>query len=137
MDEITVFIHTEIRSTESETKVARAVSNIFGDVKPIISQGLKSKVLKVELNGRESLFRFRDLLMLDRIRDATRKALLKRISGKKIRFFLNKQVAFANHISLSEEVSESPLGPILVEINYEKPESLVNWLAPKKVKSGE
>jgi predicted RNA binding protein with dsRBD fold (UPF0201 family) len=137
MDEITVFIHTEIRSTESETKVVRAVSNIFGDVKPIIIQDLKSKVLKVELNGRESLFRFRDLLKLDRIRDTTRKALLKRISGKKIRFFLNKQVAFANRISLSEEVSESPLGPILVEINYEKPESLVNWLAPKKVKSGE
>jgi len=133
MDEITILIHAEIKSTESEEKVKRAVSNIFGDIDSMINPGFRSKMLKVELKGEESLFRFRDLLRLDSIRDASRKALSRGISGKTIVFFLNKQVAFVNHISFSEEVSESPMGPIRVEINYETPKSLVNWLAPKTV----
>ena len=137
MDKITVSIQTEIRATENKTKVTRAISNIFGDVEEMIKPNLDTNLIIVELKGRESLFRFRDILKIDRIRDATRKALLKRITGKKIKFYLNKQVAFANHISLSEENSESPLGPIQVEISCEEPKSLINWLAPKKVKFGE
>jgi predicted RNA binding protein with dsRBD fold (UPF0201 family) len=137
MDEITVSILAEIKPTESEEKVNSAVSNIFGDINTIIESGFNSKILKIELKGKESLFRFRDVLRLDRIRDAARKVISRGISGKNIVFFLNKQVAFVNHISFSEEVSESPLGPIRVEINYENPKSLVNWLAPKKDQFGE
>lgn len=137
MDEITVFIQAEIKSTESEEKVNSAIMNVFGDVNTIIGSINKSKILKCKLKGRESLFRFKDMLRLDRIRDASRKALLKCIVGNKIVFFLNKQVAFVNHVSFSEEVSESPLGPIRVEIHSDNPKSLINWLAPKKTKSGD
>lgn len=131
MDAITVSIHTEIRPTESIEKVERAVSNIFTNIKPIIKKRYNSKILLVELEGEESLIRFRDILKLDHIRDAARKALSKGISEKTIVFFLNKQVAFVNHISFSEEVAESPLDPIRVKITCDKPKSLVNWLAPK------
>ncbi|MCW3996959.1 MAG: hypothetical protein NWF10_00075 [Candidatus Bathyarchaeota archaeon] len=131
MDAITVSIQTEIRPTESIEKVKRAVSNIFTNIKPIIKKRHNSKILLAELEGEESLIRFSDMLELDHIRDAARKALSKGISEKTIVFFLNKQVAFVNHISFSEEVAESPLDPIRVKINCDKPKSLVNWLAPK------
>jgi predicted RNA binding protein with dsRBD fold (UPF0201 family) len=127
MDTITINIHAEIKATENVEKVEKAVSNIFTNIKPLIEVSHNSKILKTELKGEESLFRFRDMLRLDHIR----KALSKGVSEKSIVFFLNKQVAFVNHISFSEEVSESPLGPIRVKINCDKPKSLVNWLSPK------
>jgi len=46
-------------------------------------------------------------------------------------FFLNKQVAFAGHISFSEETAESPLGPIRFIIETDDPPHLVEWLAEK------
>ena len=131
MDTLTVSIQTEIKPTENEEKVEKAVSNIFGNIKSNIKTGYNSKILQVEMNGKESLFRFRDILRLDQIRNAARRALFKGISGTNIVFFLNKQVAFANHVSFSEEKSESPLGPIRIKINCDEPESLIMWLTPK------
>jgi predicted RNA binding protein with dsRBD fold (UPF0201 family) len=131
MDAIVVSIDTEISPTESREKVERAVSNIFTNIKPIIKKSYNSKILLAELKGEESLIRFKDMLRLDHIRDAARKILSKGISEKTIVFFLNKQVAFVNHISFSEEDAESPLDPIRVKINCDKPKALVNWLAPR------
>jgi predicted RNA binding protein with dsRBD fold (UPF0201 family) len=53
------------------------------------------------------------------------------IRGKTISFCLNKQVAFAGHVSFSEEVAESPLGPIRVTIESENPSQLIDWLASR------
>ena len=133
MDTLTVFIQTEIKPTENYEKVEVTISNIFGNVKFKIDTGNNSEILKVEMKGKESLFRFRDLLRLDQIRNAARKVLFRGISEKNIVFFLNKQVAFANHISFSEEESESPLGPIRVQIICDDPQSLIIWLTPKTV----
>ncbi len=133
MDTLTVFIQTEIKHTEDYEKVEEAITNIFGNVEFKIDTGYNSKILKVEMKGKDSLSRFRDLLRIDQIRNASRRVLFKGISEKKIVFFLNKQVAFANHISFSEEESESPLGPIRVQINYDDPKSLIIWLTPKTV----
>ena len=48
-----------------------------------------------------------------------------------ISFCLNKQVAFAGHVSFSEEQAESPLGPIRVNIETDNAEQLIDWLAEK------
>lgn len=42
--------------------------------------------------------------------------------------FLNKQVAFAGHVSFCEPVGESPLGPIRVEIESEDLIGMIDWL---------
>ena len=41
------------------------------------------------------------------------------------------QVAFAGHISFSEQTAESPLGPIRVNIETDNTELLIGWLAEK------
>ncbi len=56
------------------------------------------------------------MLRSDRIRDAARKFLFRSIRGDNIVFCLNRQVAFAGHVSFSEETAESPLGPLRVTI---------------------
>ena len=131
MEEITVRVETEINLTESEEKVKMAVANLFGNVSTEIKPSYKGSTLNAEAKEQEALVKLRNLLRSDRIRDAVRKALFGGLRGKTIRFCLNKQVAFAGHVSFSEEVAESPLGPIRVTIECENPRQLIDWLAPR------
>jgi predicted RNA binding protein with dsRBD fold (UPF0201 family) len=131
MDEIAVRVETEINFTESEEKVRMAVTNLFGNVSTEVKSSYKGSILKAEAEGQEALVKLRNLLRLNRIRDAARKALFGGMRGRTIGFCLNKQVAFAGHVSFSEEVAESPLGPIRVTIECEDPRWLIDWLAPR------
>jgi len=131
MEEIAVSVETEINLTESEEKVKIAVANLFGDVSTEIKPSHKGSILKAEAKGQEALIKLRNLLRSDRIRDAARKALFGGMRGQTISFCLNKQVAFVGHVSFSEEVAESPLGPIRVTIECENPRQLIDWLAPR------
>ena len=86
---------------------------------------------QVIVDGKDqlSLERFRMILQRDRIRAAARSVLRRSVDGNRIVFFLNKQAAYAGHVSFSAPEGESPLGPIRVTIETENPEQLINWLA--------
>ena len=131
MDEVTVYIEAEINPTESEEKVKRAVENMFGNIQAKIQPVHKGAMLTAEAKGIDALTKLYNLLRRERIRDAARGALFDGLSGKTISFCLNKQVAYAGHVSFSKEVAESPLGPIKVRIECEDPKKLIDWLAPK------
>ena len=133
MDEISVYIEVEINPTESEDKVKQAIENVFGNVETKIQPIYKGGLLTAETKGLESLTKLCNLLRRERIRDAARGVLFEGLDGKTISFCLNKQVAFAGHVSFSKEIAESPLGPIKVKIECENPRELVDWLAPKTV----
>lgn len=128
MDEIAVRVEAEVKFTEDEGKVEKAVINIFNNVSTEVKPGFKGSMLVAEANGREALVEFRRLLSLDRIRDAARKVFFAGLKGDTICFCLNKQAAFAGHVSFCEEVAESPLGPLRVTIECEEPRLLINWL---------
>jgi predicted RNA binding protein with dsRBD fold (UPF0201 family) len=131
MDDIIVYIETEINPTESESKVKQAVENIFGSVETKVQPIYKGGLLTAQAKGIEALTKLQNLLRRERIRDAARKALSEGLNGKTISFCLNKQVAYAGHISFSKETAESPLGPIKIKIKCENPRQLINWLAQK------
>jgi len=131
MDEITVYIETEINPTESEQKIKQAIENIFGNIQTKVQPIYKGAILTAETEGLESLTKLYNLLRRERISDAARKALFEGLSGKTINFCLNKQVAYAGHVSFSKEAAESPLGPIKIKIECENPRELIDWLAPK------
>jgi predicted RNA binding protein with dsRBD fold (UPF0201 family) len=131
MDEMTVHVEAEINPTESEEKVKQAVENIFGSM-PFQSKPLrKGGLLVADVQGQETLGKLCNLLRRERIRSAARAVFFEGIDKKTISFCLNKQVAFAGHVSFSKEVGESPLGPIKVEITCENPRQLIGWLASK------
>jgi len=132
MDEIRIHVEAQINPTESEEKVKRAIQNIFGNVQTKVQPIYKGGLLTAETKGLEPLTKLHDLLRRERIRDAARKALFEGLSGKTINFFLNKQVAYAGHISFSKEVAESPLGPIKVILECENPKELIHWLTRKQ-----
>jgi len=131
MDEVEVHVEVEINPTESEEKVRRAVENIFGRIPVQIKPLRKGSLLVADAKGLESLTKLYNLLRRERIRDAARGALFEGLSEKAITFYLNKQVAYAGHVSFSKAVAESPLGPIKVQIKCDDPRQLIDWLAPK------
>jgi len=124
-------METEINPTEDEEKVKMAVANLFGNISTQTKPSYKGSILTAEAKGQEALVKLRNLLRMDRVRDAARKVLYEGLRGETISFCLNKQVAFAGHVSFSEEVAESPLGPIKVTIECENPRQLIDWLAPR------
>lgn len=134
MGEVTVHIEADVSPTESEEKVRKAVQNLFGDVPTQTKPTHKGNILTADTQGQATLFTLQNVLRRDRIRDAARKALFHGSRGNTIRFYLNKQVAFAGHASFSEAEGESPLGPIQVTIECENPTELINWLAPRTTK---
>ena len=130
MDEVTVRVEADVNPTEDEAKVKVAVANIIGDAPAVTRPSHVGSVLTAETQGRAALENLRNLLRRDRVRSAARKVLFKSLRGRTIAFFLNKQVAFAGHVSFSQETGESPLGPIKVVIECENPGELIDWLTP-------
>jgi uncharacterized protein len=129
--EVTVFVQSEIYPTESEEKVKAAINNILENSTITVKPSVKGSTLTATAQGQDSLIKLRNMLHNDRIRDAARRLLFKSIRGNMVSFCLNKQVAFAGHVSFSEETAESPLGPIKINIEAEHPQQLVEWLAEK------
>ena len=134
MEEVDIYIEAEINLTETEDKVKKAIENVFGNtpmqtkVQPIY----RGSLLTAESKGLETLTKLCNLLRRERIRDAARKVFFEGLSGNTISFYLNKQAAYAGHISFSQEAAESPLGPIKVRIKCENARKLIDWLTSKR-----
>ena len=131
MDEIDVHVEVKVNPTEDLEKVKKAVENIFGNIEFEITPEKRGSLLVAQAMGVNGLTKLRDLLRRERIRDAARGVFFEGLSKKSVVFYLNKQVAYVGHISFSEPVGESPLGPIKVQIRCDSPQELIKWLAPK------
>lgn len=135
MDQINVQVEADVNPTENEDKVKGAVENMFNnlnwEVKPLKQRNLLIGIGK----GMNSLTMLRNLLRRENIRDAARGVFYEGLKGKDIVFHLNKQVACVGHISFSNPVGESPLGPIKVKIKCDDPRELIDWLAPRTIRN--
>jgi predicted RNA binding protein with dsRBD fold (UPF0201 family) len=129
MNKIAVRIEAEVNPTEDVEKVKKAVENIVWNAEYIVKPQNGYSLLIAEAEGRDSLTKIHNLLRLERIRAAARTVLFSRLSHRGVVFYLNKQVAYVGHLSFSDpEETESPLGPIKVEILCDEPRELVEWL---------
>ncbi len=128
---MTVVLEVDVNPTESEEKVKKAISNLFGDLPTQTKSAPKGSIIIAEAKGLETLAGLRNVLHRDRIRDAARRALHRGLNGDTLTFYLNKQVAFAGHVSFSEPEGESPLGPIKVTVKSEDLLQIIAWLAEK------
>ena len=131
MDEIEVHIEVEVNPTEDEVKVRRAVENTFSNAQFTLQPMERGNLLTGKTNGTDGLTKLYNLLRRERIRDAARAVLFKGLNERSIVFYLNKQVAYAGHVSFSQPEGESPLGPIRVEILCDQPAQIIDWLAPR------
>ncbi len=109
-------IEAEINPTESEEKVKAAINNILDNASITINPNIKGSTLTAEASGQASLMKSAIYFGTTEFEMPREKLSFTAHRGNTISFCLNKQVAFAGHISFSEETAESPLGPIRVTI---------------------
>jgi uncharacterized protein len=131
MVEVTIFVEAEVNPTEDEEKVRTAIDNVLGNAEFTVKPAARGSILTAQAKDQISLFKLRNIMRNDRVRDASRRILYKSTRGNTITFYLNKQVAYAGHVSFSEETAESPLGPLKFTIETDNPQQLVEWLAEK------
>jgi predicted RNA binding protein with dsRBD fold (UPF0201 family) len=86
-------------------------------------------LLRIQTHDLDALSTVRNLIRQERIRSAARSLLRARAKGERIHMFLNKQVAFAGHISFCEPTGESPNGPISIEVDSSEMEPVIDFLA--------
>jgi predicted RNA binding protein with dsRBD fold (UPF0201 family) len=127
-----IVVEALVNPTEDPGKVEKALGAVLKgytlEKRELSKETILLRAKAQELN---SLTPLQALLRQDRIRDAARAILFSGVDGKTIRFGLNKQVAYVDHVSFSEQNEELPLGSINVEILCDNPESVIDWIAPR------
>jgi len=119
------------RFIEDIEKVKQAVKNIFGSVEFNVKPKTWGQLLTVKTSGTQGLAKLSNLLKREQILAAARKILRSGMDDTSLTFYLNKQVAYAEHISFSQQTSESSLGTIKVKISCDNPRKLIDWIAPR------
>lgn len=127
---IEIIVEAEVKATESEEKVKKAILNIFEPESISIEKRFGRKYIVAKAESIESLRKLHSLLRRERILDAARKMMKRFSTQNQVIFFLNKQVAYMGHISFCLPERESPLGPIRIEITSSNSRDVINWLAP-------
>ncbi|KUO81192.1 MAG: RNA-binding domain-containing protein [Vulcanisaeta sp.] len=126
-----VEVWVEVRPTEDEDKVRRALSNVFiyDELRTEESEGKRYIVAFGE--GFKSLIKVHNLIKEQGIEDSARSVLMKGIEDNKVVFHLHKQAAYVGVLTFVTEKNESPLGPITFIVETNDPKRLIDWLAPK------
>ena len=133
MNDVTVNIEVEVNKTEDTEKIKQAVQNIFGAVTFDAKPKTWGQLLKAQTSGTQGLTKLANMLKCAQILAAARKVLRSGTDETSITFYLNKQVAYAGHVSFSEQTAESPLGPIKIQIITDNPRQLIDWIAPRRL----
>ena len=102
-------ISCRINPTESPEKVRRALTNLFGEIELMETEDM----FTAELEGYLSLRELRAKIAQDKIKTTLSNVLTRWIDGNRLSFGLNRQAAYAGHVSLTLE-NEASMGPIQV-----------------------
>ncbi|MFN4133311.1 MAG: RNA-binding domain-containing protein [Candidatus Hadarchaeales archaeon] len=118
-------VSADVKPTEDEGKVKKAILNLF----PLLELRREGSTIVGESQELSSIQRFRQMLRVLAILDAARAILRRGVEGTKTKFLLNRQAAFVGKLSFTD--GESPLGPIVVEIEAKDIDRLIDYIAPK------
>jgi predicted RNA binding protein with dsRBD fold (UPF0201 family) len=116
--------YCEINPSEDPQKIEQVMSNVLNNVEFKISKGSIVATSK-EL---ESLSKIHDSIQKHRSQNTYLRFLETNMDGDETWFYLNKQAAFVNSVSLCEHADESALGPIKITIRSKNIERVIEWL---------
>tara|TARA_B100000678_G_scaffold182235_1_gene152269 strand:- start:18 stop:419 length:402 start_codon:yes stop_codon:yes gene_type:complete len=119
-----VTAYCTINPSEDINKIRTAVSNVLIDM----DEKTTGDSLVANSNNYESLTGIYETMRSRRSKSAYRKHLMRNMTEDSTWFYLNKQAAFANVITLCDEADESSLGPIKVVLHSKKIEDVIDWL---------
>jgi len=125
--QIEIKIEASVYPSECPEKVISAVTNVIDKCSADFRYG--SRVVG-RASGSESLSTIYEQVRSRASMGVLRRMLLDNKIADTTYFFLNKQAASAGIVVIIEDVKESPLGPIRVNIDCEELDMLICWLAP-------
>lgn len=117
-------VYCIINPSEDQTKVEQAISNILPDIKIQINDDS----LKATSQNLETLSNIFEVIHSRKIQRVYRRFLNNNLCNDSTWFYLNKQAAFSNTVSLCDEAEESPLGPIKIVLTSKNIEDIIDWL---------
>jgi len=128
---VRVRVWAKINPTEDPEKLVKAFKNIVGErFSDRISVG--EDVIVADIDGLDALAPIYEQVRARRTMAVLRRLLLENRVGNTSRIYINRQAAYAGIIVFAETEEESPLGPILLEIESNNLDELVEWLVPKR-----
>jgi predicted RNA binding protein with dsRBD fold (UPF0201 family) len=119
--------YAAVNPSEDQEKVQTALSNVILDANYEYKDG------SIKATSR-------DLHSLSRIQEAIQKRQVNRVYRRQMKhntnrdttwFYLNKQAAYVDVISICDEAEESPMGPIKIILHSNDIEKITDWLAPE------
>ncbi|MFP3951362.1 MAG: RNA-binding domain-containing protein [Candidatus Bathyarchaeia archaeon] len=111
---VEIRIRALVEPTEDPEKIAKAIEEIFGELKTNTIDIGEGKAVTAE-SKESSLDHLRYILARDRIRDTVRRVLRYQADDNRLYFELNRHAAYGGHFSFYHE-NESPMGPIEVNV---------------------
>ena len=125
-NKIEIRIKTTLNKTEDVKKIINAIENIIE---------VNCEVSDTDIKGSTDDFnKLKNLYEIFRNKQTThiaRKVLLRNSKDNVSKILFNKQAAAINSIVICEKVNESPLGPIVMEIDTENIEEFIDWFVPR------
>jgi predicted RNA binding protein with dsRBD fold (UPF0201 family) len=124
-----VQVEVPVHATENQDKVRRALSNVIFGMSFSERVGGQVRYLEGTADGLDSLSQIQRHLKDQAMSAFARKLLMKSVIDENhLRFYLNKQAAFMGVVHFCENTSESPLGPITVEIQSDDVKSVIDYI---------
>ena len=117
-------VYCIINPSEDQTKVEQAISNILPDIEIQINEDS----LKATSQNLETLSNIFEVIHTRKSQRVYRRFLNNNLCNDSTWFYLNKQAAFSNTVSLCDEAEESPLGPIKIVLTSKNIEDIIDWL---------
>jgi len=117
-------VYCTINPSEDQTKVEQAISNILPDIEIQINDDS----LKATSQNLETLSNIFEVIHSHKTQRVYRRFLNNNLRIDSTWFYLNKQAAFSNTVSLCDEAEESPLGPIKIVLTSKNIEDIIDWL---------
>ena len=126
--QIEIEISCKVNPTESYDIIIKSINSLFEGIKlefrygdRIIGKSKNLEVLNVIHNQARDRY----------ITSVLRRLLLSNLYKCSTWFYINKQVATKGVMVLVEDESESPLGPIRINLKSNNIERVIEWLCPE------
>ena len=113
-----------INPSEDPKKIQTAVSNVLLDMNGKIT----GSSFIANSDNYESLSKIYEIIRARKSERAYRRNLMHNLVENSTWFYLNKQAAFVNIVSLCNEPDESPMEPIKVVLQSKNVEKVIDWL---------
>jgi len=119
-------LRASIALSEDPKKVLAAMEAVLGECDYSVEE--REHDVKLVSSNPRCLQKLHDQLRDRHVRDAARRLMLRLLEGDTLRLMVNRQAAAVGLIALCTSATESPLGPLHLEVESDSPQQLVDWL---------